>query len=179
MLSFYEIVFLALALSMDACVVLFSQGLILEGNIRKNAYLLSFATGFFQFLMPLCGYFLAGSISKFFLAYGKWIVFVIFMTLGVRFVASAMRKEEFKITCLDVKCLLMIAVATSIDAFAAGIGLRFGTQNIFECAVLIGSVTFLMSILGYLGGCFFKRFPAHLMQTLGGLILITLALKSL
>ena len=80
-MSHIEIVFLALALSIDACVVSFSYGLAFKENFNKNSILLASFTGFFQGLMPLLGYFLTSIVKSYIEPYAKWIIFCIFVYL--------------------------------------------------------------------------------------------------
>ena len=175
-----QILFLALALSIDAMVVSFSQGLIFKTQKRKNSLILAFFLGFFQFLMPILGYFCSVGIYKYLEFINTWIVFGIFMILGIKFIKEAFEtKEEENICCLSFGCLLAFAVATSIDAFGAGISLCFSHVKVLYPAILIGIVTFINSLLGFWFGYLFKNFPAKYLEILGGIILICLAVKAI
>ncbi|MCR4880760.1 MAG: manganese efflux pump [bacterium] len=174
-----QILFLAIALSIDAMVVSFSQGLIFKTQKRKNSLILAFFLGFFQFLMPILGYFCSLSVYKYLKFINTWIVFIIFLILGIKFIKEAFAEEkEEKICCLSFGCLLAFAVATSIDAFGAGISLCFSHVKVLFPAILIGLVTFINSLLGFWFGYLFKKFPAKYLQILGGIILIGLAIKA-
>ena len=174
-----QIFFLAVALSIDAMVVSFSQGLIFKTQKRKNSLILAFFLGFFQFLMPVLGYFASLAVYKYLQFINTWIVFVIFMILGIKFIKEAFEEEkEEAVCCLSLGCLLAFAVATSIDAFGAGITLCFSHVKVWFPSVLIGVVTFINSLLGFWFGYLFKKFPAKYLQILGGLILIGLAVKA-
>ena len=175
-----QILFLAFALSIDAMVVSFSQGLIFKTQKRKNSLILAFFLGFFQFLMPVLGYFCSLGIYKYLQFINTWIVFVIFMILGIKFIKEAFDEEkEETITRLSLGCLLAFAIATSIDAFGAGISLCFSHVKVWFPAVLIGIITFINSLLGFWFGYLFKNFPAKYLQILGGIILIGLAIKAI
>lgn len=180
-MNIVDIIFLAIALSMDACVVSFSNGLVFTHNKRVNSLLLAFAVGFFQFLMPIIGYFLAHSISKYVEPYDHWIVFGIFVLLGTKFIMDAFKEEkEEKINCyLCFKYILVIAVATSIDALGAGVSLAFTGTKILIPAIIIGVVTFINSLLGYWSGYLFKHLPTKNLEISSGVILILLAFKTL
>ena len=82
-MSLTEIIFLAIALSIDASVVSFSQGLVFSENKRKNSLFLAFFVGLFQFLMPIIGWFIASGIYKYVESYDHWIAFGIFLFLGI------------------------------------------------------------------------------------------------
>ncbi len=173
-----EIVFLALALSIDSMVVSFSQGLIFKENKLKNSLLLAFFLGFFQALMPVLGYFGAVNIYKHLEFINEWIVFAIFLVLGIKFIKEAFEEEKHQVCCISLSCLFMFAIITSIDAFGAGISLCFAQVDIWMPVLMIGIITFANSLLGFWGGCLFKKFPPKYLEISGGLILIALAIKA-
>lgn len=197
-MSTIDILILAIALSIDACVVSFSNGLVFNQNKRANSLMLASAVGFFQFLMPLIGYFLAKSINRYVEPYDHWIVFGIFILLGVKFIKDSFKEEkERKIDCyFCFSYIFLIAIATSIDALGAGASLAFsgGVSDtaftflssfsgewvkILFAAILIGTITFINSLLGFWSGYLFKKFPSRNLEISGGLILIGLAFKIL
>src|SRR5574344_2060284 len=99
-MSIIDILILAIALSIDACVVSFSNGLIFTNNKRINSFMLAASVGFFQFLMPVLGFFFAQSVNKYVEPYDHWIVFAIFVLLGLKFIKDAFKEEkEEKIDC--------------------------------------------------------------------------------
>ena len=175
-MNFTEIIFLAIALSIDAMVVSFSQGLIFKTQKRKTSLTLAFFLGFFQFFMPLIGYFCAVGVYKYIEFAKDWIVFAIFFILGIKFIKEAFEEKEEKICCLGLTCLLGFAIATSIDALGAGISLGLAHASVWLPAVLIGIVTFINSLLGFWIGYLFKKFPSKYLEIFGGLILIVLAI---
>ena len=162
-MSYISIILLAIALSIDACVVSFSYGLAFTENRFKNAIRLAACTGLFQGLMPVIGYYLTG----------------IFTYLGVKFIKEAFEKEKEKQLCIDLKCLLLVGIATSIDAFSAGISLSLFGNRILKPAILIGVVTFINSLLGFGLGGKLKKFPTKWLEITAGCLLILLGLKSL
>lgn len=177
-MSYSEIILLAIALSIDACIVSFSYGLCIEKRQRKSALSLAFTTGFFQALMPLIGYFFANSIKFLIYPYAKWIVFIIFMYLGLTFIKESANSNKVSRLCLDTKTLLLIGIATSIDAFSAGISLSLTSSPLKFSVIAIGLITFLNSVLGYTLGNRLKTFKSNYLEILGGLILIGLAIKN-
>ena len=178
-MSLLSIVLLAIALSIDAGVVSFAHGLIFEKNKLKNALLLGSYTGGFQALMPLLGYFLTKPFQVYFEPIGKWIVFVIFMYLGIKVIQESFEEERGLPTCLSFKCLFFVAIATSIDALAAGITLALNSVNIYKAILIIGCTTFIFAVVGYFCGCWFKKLSTKWLEAFAGLILVFLAIKSL
>lgn len=176
-----DILILAIALSIDACVVSFSNGLIFTQNKRINSLILAFSVGFFQFLMPIIGYFMAQSVNKYVEPYAPWVVFLIFVLLGAKFIKDSFKEEkEKKIECFFcLKYILLVSIATSIDALGAGVSLAFSGTKILFPAFIIGIVTFINSLFGFWSGYLFKKFPTRNLEISGGLILIGLAFKTL
>lgn len=176
-----DILILAVALSIDACVVSFSNGLIFTKNKRINSLMLATSVGFFQFLMPVIGYFLAQSVNKYVEPYDHWIVFGIFTLLGAKFIKDAFKEDkEEKIDCyLCFSYIMLVSIATSIDALGAGVSIAFTGTKILFPAIVIGVVTFINSLLGFWSGYVFKRFPTKNLEISSGVILILLAFKIL
>ncbi len=176
-----EIIFLAIALSIDASVVSFSQGLVFTENKRKTSLHLALAFGLAQAIMPVIGWFLALSIYNYVEKIAHWIAFTIFLILGLKFTKDAFDKNEEKIdpSCLSVRCLLLLAVATSIDAMTAGVTLYFTKAEILIPAVIIGIITFINSLMGFWSGYVFKKFPSKFLEIAAGVILIALGVKVL
>lgn len=176
-----DILILAIALSIDACVVSFSNGLVFTQNKRVNSLILAAAVGFFQFLMPVIGFLAAQTVSNYVEPYDHWIVFTIFVLLGAKFIKDAFKHEkEEKIECfMCFKYILLVAVATSIDALGAGVSIAFTKTQIWFPAIIIGVITFINSLLGFWSGHLFKKFPTKNLEISGGLILIALGFKIL
>ena len=174
-MSYFDIFFLALALSIDACVVSFSFGL--KENNKTTRTLLACTTGSFQALMPVIGYLLTTYVVKYIEPYANLIVFTIFLFLGIKFIKEAFeQKHEPK--CINLACLILIGIATSIDAFSAGISLLLSGNHILKPAVLIGLITFVNSTLGFTIGTRIKKLPSKPLEIFAGLILILLGIKA-
>lgn len=180
-MSIIDILILAIALSMDACVVSFSNGLIFTKNKTVNSLMLAFSVGFFQFLMPIIGFLLAQSVSKYVEPYDHWIVFAIFILLGLKIIKDAYKpKEEDEINCyMCFSYIFLVSIATSIDALGAGVSIAFTGTKIFYPAVIIGIVTFINSLLGFWSGHLFKNFPTKNLEIASGIILVLLGFKIL
>ena len=146
-----EIFLLAIALSVDACVVSFTYGLSFNQNRLKNALLLAIFTGCFQGLMPAIGYHLTTFVKSFIAPYANLIVFTIFAFLGVKFINEAFASKDNKPCCIGFMCLFLIGIATSIDALAIGVT--------FTC---VGYKTFEMKIPNVQTRCWFNFLQAEL-----------------
>ena len=178
-MSLFEIILLALALGVDCLVVSFSQGLIFNKNRTKNSLSLAFTMGIFQGLMPVIGYVGADVINSYVEKFSDWLVFAIFLMLGLKFIFEAFQEKEKTICCIGFKCLISMGFATSIDALVAGASLNFSGTKLFVPAVIIGIASFLMSLSGFWFGNSFKKFPSKILEIAGGVILIGLALKAI
>ena len=174
-MSYLEIFFLALALSIDACVVSFSYGL--KENNNKTRYLLACSTGTFQALMPLLGYLLTTFVVKYIEPYANFIVLTIFLFLGIKFIKESFEEKKTP-KGIDLSCLILIGIATSIDAFSAGISLLLSGNHIIKPVILIGLITFVNSHFGFILGTKIKKLPSQPLEIFAGLILIFLGIKS-
>ena len=177
-MSHLEILLLAIALSVDACVVSFGYCLIVVEKRLKNSFLLALFTGFFQGVMPVLGYSLTEFVRSYIAPYSKWIIFGIFVFLGVKFIKEAFENKA-KPLCIDLMCLFLIGIATSIDAFSAGISLSLMNNRILLPALLIALITFLISNMGFWLGGELKNMPSKGLEISAGTILILLGLKAL
>lgn len=178
-MSELEIILLALALSIDACVVSFTYGLTFNQSRLKNSLLLANFTAIFQGLMPVLGYYLTAFVKSYIAPYADLIVFLIFTYLGVKFIKESFEKKDGKKLCIGLKCLILIGIATSIDAFSAGISLSLYGNTIFRPALLITFITFINSILGFWLGGKLKNLPTKSMEIFAGIILILLGVKAI
>ena len=179
-MTLYEIFILALAMAVDCTIVAFSYSLILTKNRIANSILFASAFAFFQGLMPIIGWLITGVIYNKLEIFSKWIIFIIFMFLGSKFIQSAISKgAKIPITCITIKCLLALSVATSIDALGAGISIRFSGTNILISAIIITAVTFIMSIIGFWTANLFKKLPSKPLEIFGAILLFYLAIKAL
>jgi putative Mn2+ efflux pump MntP len=175
-----EIIILGLALAIDAMFVSFSYGLVISKDKLKNALFLAFAFGFFQFLMPVTGWFFTGSIYSYIKDYSKWVVFAVFIMLALKFLKEAFeKKNEIKENCLSLSCVLSLAIATSIDALGAGVSIRCLSSLILKEAVIIGIITFILSITGFYIAGFLKKLNSKYAQIIASIVFVYLAVKAL
>ncbi|MCR4662510.1 MAG: manganese efflux pump [Endomicrobiaceae bacterium] len=181
-MNYTDVFFLGIALSIDATIVSFAQGLIFNEKKFKFSVVLALFVGFFQFLMPLIGWLFANSFYNYFKVVSHIIIFIIFTCLGIKFIYDALKSnEEAKNTnnYINFFYLLTVGTATSIDALGAGFSLRFYPISILISSILIGLITFINSIIGFYCGQILKKLPSKFLEILGGLILIGLGIKAL
>ena len=179
-MQFITLLGTACGLSMDA----FAAAMCLGLNVRhfrwKYAAITGLYFGVFQAIMPLLGYFLGIYFSEFIKAYDHWIAFSILGILGLKMIYESMGKEEtVERSILDMRAMLVLAVATSIDALAVGISFAMLGTNIFSAILLIGVVTFLLSAMGVkIGNVFGEKYKTAA-ELFGGIILIAIGVKIL
>ncbi len=184
-MGFFEILLLAVGLSIDAFAVSLCKGLSMKKAGLKEGAVCGAWFGGFQALMPLAGYYLGTLFSGVIEAFDHWVAFILLALIGINMLKEATEKKDC--SCPDetgadmsVKTMLVMAIATSIDALAVGISLAMaGDVNIFAAISLIGVITFVLSALGVkLGNVFGSRYEKGA-QIAGGVILIGLGLKIL
>ncbi len=179
-MSIYELIILSIALALDALIVSFSYGTVIREKRYQNAFFLAFSFGFFQMLMPILGWFFTNIIYSYVEKYSKWVVFIIFFVLGVKFLKEAVFDlEEKHISCISPICMFGLAIATSIDAFGAGASIKLLNVEIWQPAVIIGIITYMLSFMGFIIAGTLKNISEKHVGILGALILFYLALKAL
>ena len=161
-MSFLELLLVAVGLSMDAFAVAVCRGLEMRRIDYRQALLIAVFFGGFQALMPVVGYLLGAGFERYISAFDHWIAFALLAFIGGKMIWEAVRGgEEEQPQELDLKMLLMMAVATSIDALAVGITFAFLRMDILSSALTIGATTFLISFGGVAAG---NRFGARYKQ---------------
>lgn len=195
-MSFFVLFLTALALAMDALAVAIATGVSLQRVRFSQAMRMALCFGFFQALMPVVGWYAGSSVHKYIVDYDHWIAFVLLFGIGAHMIwesVEAIQKtvregdcccEHGKTTENDPtrgKILLMLGIATSIDALAVGISLSMVDSGILIPALLIGLVCFIISFIGvYLGG-FACRYHCigRYAGVIGGLVLIAIGVRIL
>lgn len=184
MAVFIELFLIGVGLSMDAFAVSVCKGLAMKKVNKKQAVIIGLYFGGFQALMPLIGWFLGVRFQKYITSFDHWIAFGLLVFIGGKMILEAVRDTEVqeikeKDPPLDHKEMLVLAVATSIDALAVGITFAFLNTPIIEAIVIIGCTTFLLSILGVVVGNFFGTRYKKKAEIAGGIILVLIGLKIL
>ncbi len=168
----------ALGLSMDAFAVSISKGLSIGEAKPKHMLVTGAWFGGFQALMPLIGYFVGKFFQKYIEAADHWIALALLALIGINMIAESFKKdEEAADSSLSFKVMLVMAIATSIDALAAGVSLAMDGANIWIAIAFIGVITFVLSALGVKFGSFFGARYKRIAEFSGGVILILMGVK--
>jgi len=177
--SFWELLLIAVGLSMDAFAVSICKGLSVKKLEVRHALLAGVYFGGFQFLMPLAGWLLGFRFEALISSVDHWIAFILLGLIGANMIKEALGEESELDDDFGVKAMLMLAVATSIDAMAVGVSFAFLAVKILPSAALIGVTTFVLSAAGiYIGRAFGLRYKAKA-EIAGGVILILMGTKIL
>lgn len=181
-MEFLQAMMLAVGLSMDAFAVSVCKGLSMKKASLKNGLICGAWFGGFQALMPALGFFLGTLFAAAIETFDHWVAFGLLAFIGSNMLREALSKDcdcEETDADLSAKTMFVMAVATSIDAMAAGISLAMDDANILLNVLCIGVTTFVLSAVGVkVGNVFGSRFEKKA-QLAGGVILILLGLKIL
>ncbi len=181
-MSILEIFFIGVGLSMDAFAVALCKGLNMKKINYYHTVIIALFFGGFQALMPLAGWLLGKQFEDYITSVDHWIAFVLLVYIGGKMIYESIKGEEEESGTgerLDYKELLIMAVATSIDALAVGITLAFFKVSILQSITVIGITTFVLSIIGVtIGNRFGMKFKKKA-EISGGIILILIGTKIL
>lgn len=171
---------IAVGLSMDAFAVSVCKGLATPKYKLKYSMICGAWFGGFQALMPTVGYLLGVNFKKYITAIDHWIAFVLLALIGFNMIREALKNDdEGADPSFNAKSMLLLAIATSIDALAIGITFAFLDVNIVAAVLFIGVCTFVISAAGVkIGSVFGTRFKSKA-EIAGGAILIILGLRIL
>lgn len=184
-MGFLELLLIGVGLSMDAFAVAVCQGLCMPKLNLRHGLVIALFFGGFQALMPLAGWLLGAQFAESIQHLDHWIAFVLLAFIGGKMAWEALfSREEEAAACavdaaLDYRQLLMMAVATSIDALAVGVTFAFLDVPIGSAAAVIGCTTFCLSLAGVVIGVFFGGRLQKWAEVAGGVILILLGCKIL
>ena len=181
-MEFVQAMVLAVGLSMDAFAVSVCKGLAMKRADVKSSLICGTWFGGFQGLMPAIGFFLGSLFAQAIQSFDHWIAFLLLGYIGFNMLRDAFSQEaccQETDADLSAKTMFVMAIATSIDAMAAGISLAMDSADIVLNVVCIGLTTFVLSAVGVkVGNVFGSRFEKKA-QIAGGVILILLGLKIL
>ncbi len=172
-MDFISLLLIAIALSMDAMAVSISAGIASDKPKLYKVIKLALFFGFFQFLMPVIGYYLGRTVSEYIERFDHWVAFALLVFIGAKMLIEAIKNKDEGSPTDDpykTKTLFIMAIATSIDALAVGVSFAMTNVQIFFSAAVIGVITFLLSMLGVfigrkVGSLFSKR-----AEIIGGII---------
>ena len=179
-MTFIELLLIAIGLSMDAFSVSICKGLTTKKFSWRMALVCGLWFGFFQALMPIIGYFLGAQFQEMIEAYDHWIAFGLLFLIGANMIREAVwGKEESQDGSLGFKTMLLLAIATSIDALAVGVSFACIRVKLWSSVIVIGLTTFAFSVLGVkIGNVFGSKYEKSA-GIIGGIILILIGLKIL
>ncbi len=179
-MTIFDLIVTAIALSMDAFAVSIGKGLSTRNVRLKHGLICGAYFGGFQALMPLIGFLLANSFADYIKTYDHWIAFALLALIGANMIREAFSKEEEAVdSSFSVKTMLLLAVATSIDALATGVSFALTDTNIWTAIALIGATTFVFSAAGVkIGSVFGSKYQSKA-EFIGGVILILMGIKIL
>ncbi|MBQ8728164.1 MAG: manganese efflux pump [Oscillospiraceae bacterium] len=180
-MSFSELLLIAIGLSMDAFAVAVCKGLSVGKTKVKHYIITGLWFGGFQALMPFLGYLLGTTFEKYIVTFDHWIAFILLSVIGINMIKEGFSKEENETDAsFSFKNMLLLAIATSIDALAVGVTFALLPDvNIFHAVSLIGMTTFILSAIGIKIGSVFGMKYKSAAEITGGIILILMGTKIL
>ena len=182
-MSVLEICLVGLGLAADAFAVAMCKGVEMTKFVLKYALVIALFFGVFQAVMPLIGWAVASTFEQYITDYDHWIAFGLLFVLGGKMIWDSIKKDDEAETekplNIGFKTLLLMAVATSIDALAVGVTFAFLQVNVWAAIALIGAITFALSFAGvFIGVKLGDKFEQKA-EFVGGLILIMIGVKIL
>ena len=180
-MSTIEIIMIGLCLSMDAAAVSMTNGMVYKNATKSKIIAMPLFFGFFQGFMPLLGYYTGGIFSEISNKYAGILILIILGFIGANMLKEGFfpdKEKEDSTTILTYKLIFFQAIATSIDAFAVGIGFSAMNISILPTVCIICITTFLCSLLAIFIGKKFGDLLGKKAEILGGIILIIIAIKA-
>ena len=175
-----ELIVLSIGLAMDAFAVSICKGLSMPRMKWKNAIIIGAYFGYFQALMPALGYLLGFNFQDRISNIDHWVAFILLGVIGINMIKEAVSKDnDVHNDSVKFKDMMVLAIATSIDALAVGITFAFLNVNLILAISLIGIITFIISVLGVKVGNIFGDKYEKKAEFMGGIILILLGIKIL
>lgn len=179
-MSIIEIIIVSLGLAADAFAVSICKGLSLKKITIKESLIVGLWFGLFQGIMPLIGYLLGISFESVIILIDHWVAFILLLYIGCKMLYESFKNEKVD-SSLRFKSMIILAIATSIDALAFGIAYvcAYGSKDATICFLSIGIITFITSFIGVkIGNKFGNKFE-KISKVVGGIILISLGIKIL
>ena len=181
-MSIFEIVLISIGLAMDAFGVSIGKGLTMPVGENSRKVTLAFLFGLFQFLMPLIGWLIGRQFIDVISDWDHWIIFGLLGYLGIAMIREGLSdddEEDDDKQFLGVWKMVMLSVATSLDAMAVGLTFAFLPINVWEASTMIGIITFGISLIVVYLGKFMGQFVGKYADIVGGGVLILIGTKIL
>lgn len=175
------IIILAFALAMDAFAVSIASGIAIKDLRIKHSFIIALWFGLFQAIMPLLGWISGVKLQRFISEIDHWVVFGLLLFIGTKMIYGAFRIEsvEERSNPMDISVLFLLSIATSIDAFAAGVSFALLNVSVVTPVIIIGIITFIMSFIGVWIGDSGTHFFEKKMEVAAGIVLISIGIKVL
>ena len=180
-MSIIEIALIGVGLAMDAFAVSICKGLAMRRMNYKKAIIIAAFFGVFQALMPALGYVLGTTFDNKIAAIDHWIAFILLALIGANMIKEALSSDddECQDDSLRLGDLIMLSIATSIDALAVGITFAFFNVSLLLSVSMIGIIAFIICVIGVkVGNVFGEKYKSKA-ELAGGLILIVMGAKIL
>ncbi len=178
-MGFIESLLLAISLGMDAFSVALGMGA--RYHLPRQAFRLSWHFAFFQFAMPFVGWAIGRGLGGILGSLGKWIALVVLVSIGIKFIIGFIKKDgSFSSKDSDPTrgiSLVMLSFAVSMDALVVGFGIGLIISNLLQTCILMGIVTFIMTMIGIYLGRAIQSMLGRWAELIGGIVLIAIALK--
>jgi putative Mn2+ efflux pump MntP len=180
-MSLLTIIIIALALAMDAFAVSIASGIAIKELRIRHALIIAAWFGIFQAIMPLLGWFSGIGLLSIIAGIDHWVVFGLLFLIGCKMIYESFQLDPIKerIDPLKIHILFSLSIATSLDAFAAGISFAILHISVVTPVIIIGAVTFFMSFIGVMIGDRGAHFFEKRMEMAAGIILIAIGVKVL
>lgn len=175
-----QLFIISVSLALDAVSVSIAGGIEVTHAKAKHALRVALFFGVFQAIMPLLGWFVGQTVTVIVTTSAPWIAFFLLSAIGIVMIREAREEEkEEKRSILSNKTLFLLAIATSIDAFIVGISLGLIKIPLVLSVLIIGVITFVLSLVGFLFGSHLNRYFEGKLGIIGGVALILLGFKIL
>ena len=175
-MDYLQLIVLAIGVAMDAFAVSICKGITLKKDLNKSAFIVGSWFGSFQGIMPLVGFFIMSAISKYIEGIKEVVIFALLLYVGITMILEA-KKEDKLDGSLTFINMLVLSIATSLDALSVGMSLSLLNINVFICVVIIAFITFMFSFLGVkIGNKFGTKYKAKA-EIIGGIVLILIGFK--
>lgn len=180
-MTFFLVILIAFSLAMDCLAVSVSCGMALKRLTRSDALKVGVFFGGFQSGMALVGWIAGIGLGGYIEAIDHWVAFFLLALIGGKMIFEGIRNDynSNRFNVKNYKILLLLSIATSIDALAVGVTLAFFPISMLYPIILIGIVSFIFAIIGILAGDKLGRIFGKRVEMIGGLILIGLGIKIL
>jgi len=176
-MSILELFFTSLSLAMDAFAVSICKGLANKKTSFKNGIIVSTYFGIFQAIMPLLGYYLGNILSDSIVKYDHYIALILLTLIGISMIRESNENNDVSYE-IKPQEMILLSIATSVDALIIGITLSFLRVSIIKSVSLIGLITLLTCFIGYqIGSIVGKNFNKY-SKILGGITLIIIGIKT-